>query len=174
MLAFDLETTGPSISHDRIMCAAVYDPDAGIEKYFIFALGDSPEEFMLLLDQADRLCSFNGVRFDIPLIERWFCPGAERVGAWRLKLHDVYEACFLALGTTFSLESLLETNGVPGKTGSGLQAIQLAMDEEWEKLGDYCLNDTKRTHQVSSLLQIRLPKTHGGVFFNKQGNFTAC
>lgn len=171
MLAFDLETTGPSISCDSIMCAAVYDPDAGIQKYFIFPLGDSPEEFMLLLDQADRLCSFNGARFDIPLIERCFCPGEERVRVWRLKLHDVFEACTLALGITFSLESLLELNGIPGKTGSGVHAIQLALDQDWTALGDYCLNDTVRTHQVSSLQRIRLPKTHGDVFLDRYGNF---
>jgi hypothetical protein len=154
------------------MCAAVYDPDAGIEKYFIFPLGDDPEEFMQLLDQADRLCAFNGARFDIPLIERWFQPSASRVSAWRMKLHDVYEACKLALGVTFTLQNLLELNGIPGKTGTGLEAVQLALDEKWDFLGDYCLNDTKKTHSVSSLSRILLPKTHDSLVFDLNGKFS--
>ena len=172
MLAFDLETTGKDISSDHITCAGVYDPDAGIERFFIFALGDDPEEFMRLLDQAERLCAFNGVRFDIPLIERCFRPSVARVSAWRLKLHDVFEACKLALDITFPLQSLLELNGIPGKTGSGLDAIQLALDEDWQSLGTYCLNDTKQTHTVSSLPFIRIPKTHGGLLFTRRGSFS--
>jgi hypothetical protein len=172
MLAFDLETTGVEINTDLIMCAAVYDPDAGIEKYFIFPLGDDPEEFMKLLDQADRLCAFNGARFDIPLIEKRFQPAASRVSAWRLKLHDVYEACKLALDITFTLDSLLELNGIPGKTGTGLEAVQLAIDEKWEFLGDYCLNDTKKTHHVSSLSRILLPKTQNSLMFGSNGRFS--
>jgi hypothetical protein len=172
MLAFDLETTGKDIALDQITCAGVYDPDAGIKRFFIFALGDDPEEFMRLLDQADRLCAFNGVRFDIPLIERCFGPSAARVSAWRLKLHDVFEACKLALDITFSLQSLLELNGIPGKTGSGLDAIQLALDKDWPSLGEYCLNDTQKTHAVSSLEHILLPKTHGGLFMTHRGVFS--
>jgi hypothetical protein len=172
MLSFDLETTGPDITADQIICAAVYDPDAGIEKYFIFPLGDSPEEFMQYLDRADRLCAFNGARFDLPLIEHWFKPGESRMRSWRLKLHDVYEACALALGISFSLQSLLEMNGIPGKTGTGLTAIQLALQEEWVKLGNYCIDDTKKTHQVSSLQMIQIPKTHHSLFFGNRGIFT--
>jgi hypothetical protein len=171
MLAFDLETTGPDPNSDQITCAAVYDPDAGIERVFIFELGHDPEEFMKLLDQADRLCAFNGARFDIPLVQRCFQPSAQRVGAWRLKLHDVFEACKLALGITFPLQALLELNHIPGKTGSGLDAVKLALDKDWEHLGEYCLNDTKRTHQVSSLCCIRLPKTHASLFLTHQGLF---
>lgn len=174
MLAFDLETTGPDRSTDAITCAAVYDPEAGIERYFIFSDDagserDDPEDFMKLLDQASRLCAFNGARFDIPLIERCFVPDAGRVRAWRLKLHDVFEACKLALDLTFTLQSLLELNGIDGKTGSGTDAIQFALDKDWQSLGDYCLNDTKKTYHVSLLPRILLPKTHGSLCLGPDG-----
>lgn len=176
MLAFDLETTGLNPRTDRITCAGVYDPDAGIDRAFFFTRRDSPddpEEFMALLDRADRLCAFNGARFDLPFIEHVLRPGPERVLAWRLKLHDVFEACKLALGVTFTLDALLALNGVPGKTNSGCNAIQLAEEERWEELEAYCLNDTRRTHQVSSLPQIRLPKTVGLVL-RPTGQFLAA
>lgn len=164
MLTFDLETLGPDVKVHDVTCAAVYDPDNGIERYFIFMPPrDDPEEFMRLLDRADRLCAFNGARFDIPVIERCFKPTPARVEHWRLKLHDVFEACKLALDITFSLQALLELNHVPGKTGSGYDAVLMAQNGQLEDLGAYCLNDTKRTHQVSTLPRILLPKTRNMV-----------
>ena len=160
MLAFDLETLGPDVRVHDATCAAVYDPEAGIARYFIFQPPrDDPEEFMRLLDAADRLCAFNGARFDLPLIQRCFRPCEDRVRRWRLKLHDVFEACKLALDVTFPLEALLELNNIPGKTGSGKDAIRMALDGQLQALGEYCLNDTRRTYEVSSLPRILLPKT---------------
>lgn len=171
MLAFDLETLGPDVNLHDVTCAAVYDPEAGIERYFIFRPPrDDPAEFMSLLDNADRLCAFNGARFDIPLIERCFKPSRERVEGWRLKLHDVFEACKLALDITFPLQALLELNNIPGKTGSGRDAVQMALDGQLEELGAYCLNDTKRTHQVSTLPRIFLPKTRN-IVMDSEGRF---
>lgn len=171
MLAFDLETTDtrPTASA-QITCAAAYDPEGGIERTFVFGLGDRPEEFMQLLDSADRLCSFNGVRFDIPFMQAKWGVTAERAHAWRLKLHDVFEACRAALQVTFPLDALLDLNGLPGKTGTGAHAVVLAANAEWDELREYCLMDTKRTHAVSSLEVIRLPKLEG-VWMSRRGTF---
>lgn len=174
MLSFDLETTGLDPRTDLITCAAAYDPDASIQRVFFFAQDDgvgglSPalqdaEEFMALLDAADRLCAFNGARFDLPFIQHQLGASAGRVLRWRLKLHDVFVACKWGLGITFPLQALLELNGLPGKTGSGAEAVQLARDGRWQQLGDYCLNDTVLTHTVSAMGAILLPKTRGMVF----------
>jgi hypothetical protein len=181
MLAFDLETSGLNPCVDLITCAAAFDPDAGIERVFFFARleGDTlvprlddAEEFMLLLDAADRLCAFNGAKFDIPFLQAVLKPAPERVLSWRLKLHDVFEACRLALCVTFPLQALLEVNGIPGKTGSGADAIRLAQEGRWEELGDYCLHDTRVTHMVSSLGRIRLPKTRD-ICMDERGCFRA-
>ena len=180
MLAFDLETSGLNPRECLITCAAVCDPDAGVERVFFFArlensklvpVLDDAEEFMLLLDQAPRLCAFNGARFDLPFIRHQLGASPARVARWRLKLHDVFEACKLALSVTFPLSALLELNGLPGKTGSGADAIQLALDGDWPCLGEYCLNDTRVTHRVSSMGAIRLPKTRGGLVFTGRGAF---
>lgn len=171
MLAFDLETTGLCPKTDRIICAAVCDSDSGMERVFMFPLGDDPEEFMRLLDEAPRLCAFNGAGFDIPFVWHQFGASLHRVKAWRLKLHDVFEACRLALRITFPLESLLSLNGLSGKTGSGSDAILLAQQKEWARLGEYCLNDARQTLAVSTLKTIRLPKAHGGLVLDPSGNF---
>ena len=161
MLAFDLETTGLDPVRDRITCAGVYDPVKGIERVFFFTLGDSGEEFMILLDQADRLCAFNGADFDLAFIFAQLSPSEERVGAWRLKLYDVYTACKWGLGLTFSLQALLVANHLDGKTGTGGEAIVLFHEKRWIELGDYCLHDTRMTHRVSSLGSIALPRCPG-------------
>ena len=174
MLSFDLETTGLDPRTDLITCAAAYDPDAGIERVFFFArcdgagglspMLDDADEFMALLDEADRLCAFNGARFDLPFIQHQLGASAGRVMRWRLKLHDVFVACKWGLGVTFPLQALLELNGLPGKTGSGADAVLLARDGRWRELGDYCLNDTVLTHAVSARGAILLPRTRGLVF----------
>lgn len=170
MLAFDLETTGLDPAVDQITCAAAYDPDAGIERVFFFLNGDDPEEFMGLLDNAERLCAFNGASFDLPFIAARLGPDVSRVGRWRLKLHDVFVACKWGIGVTFPLQCLLDVNGLPGKTGEGRDAIKLYHAGDWDALGQYCLNDTRRTHQVSSLGSIILPKTRC-LLLDSWGNF---
>jgi hypothetical protein len=158
MLAFDLETTGLDPVRDRITCAAVYDPACGIERIFFFREACESDEFMRLLDDADRLCAFNGADFDIPFIAAQLGASLERQRAWRLKLHDVYVACRWGLGVTFPLQCLLEANNLQGKTGTGCDAIRLFRQGLMSDLGEYCLHDTRMTHQVSCLPSIVLPR----------------
>jgi hypothetical protein len=182
MLAFDIETTGLDMARDRITCACAYDA-CGTERAFIFmpegsrrtdhprdygfdgGWGD-PEEFMALLDDAPRLCAFNGVRFDVPFIARQWGAPTERVEGWMRKLFDPFEASRAALGRTFKLEQLLQTNGLQGKTGSGTAAITMAREGRWAELEEYCMHDTRMTHAAASLAVIALPppkaSTYGG------------
>lgn len=164
MLAFDLETTGLNPEKDFITCAAVYDPCSETKRVFFFTnrtTDDKAEMFMCLLDNADRLCSFNGAAFDIPFLARQFSLSMDRVASWRLKLNDVYVACRWGLGVTFSLQTLLECNGLQGKTGSGEDAVRFFTEERWEELGAYCLHDTCMTYDVSSCCAIVIPKCPG-------------
>ncbi len=157
MLAFDIETEGLDPSVHAITCACAYDPDAEIAQTFIFAKGDSREEFMLLLDRAGTLCAFNGVRFDVPFMARSWGVDIARVAGWMLKLVDVYEATRLCIGRGFSLNALLAANGLQGKTGSGLEAVAMARDGRWDELGAYCMHDTRMTHEVTCKPEISLP-----------------
>ena len=43
------------------------------------------------------------------------------------------------------------------KTGTGLDAVNLALENRWEELGAYCRQDTLKTHAVSSLPRVRVP-----------------
>lgn len=157
MLAFDIETTGLNFRTCEITAACVYDGANGFNRTFIFPNGDSPEEFMSLLDNADTICAFNGARFDIPFIEtQWRVPAA-RIYQWRLKLFDILEMSYTMLGEGFSLNRLLTFNSIMVKTASGKEAITMAKEGRWKDLGDYCMQDTIKTWKVSSLSLIKLP-----------------
>ena len=164
MLAFDLETTGLDPSTATVTCACAYDPSAGIDRVFYFSRpegADSPEAFFALLDAAARLCAFNGARFDLPFLQARYGLSDARVGGWMLKLYDLYEACRLGFDSGFSLNALLAANGMESKTGTGADAIVLAREGRWDELGEYCRQDTVKTHAVSSLTRPVLPLRRG-------------
>jgi uncharacterized protein YprB with RNaseH-like and TPR domain len=71
MLAFDIETEGLDSRFCDIIVASVYDPHRNIQRTFNFASDESKAaQFIQTLDDAPRLCCFNGVRFDIPFIAK--------------------------------------------------------------------------------------------------------
>ena len=162
MVAFDIETEGFNPLKQRITAAAVYD-GCGLNKVFVFKGEDQAEdlalrqEFLTILDAAPRLCSFNGIRFDIPyIIKHWKLDPllAER---WVRKTLDIFEACKLGLRQTFKLSQLLAVNNMESKTGSGLEAVGLARDKRWDELGAYCLQDTRLTYLVTAQMGVMLP-----------------
>ena len=163
MLAFDIETTGLAYSAPDVVltCACAYDPEAGIRARFVPALGDDMEAFFRLLDQAEQLCAFNGAKFDVPFMQQQYGLPDARVGAWQLKLFDVFQACKLGLDRTFSLNALLDANGMESKTDSGLNAVRMAREGDWDRLAEYCMQDTVKTYQVSNLEMILLPSKAG-------------
>lgn len=156
VLAFDIETTGFR-AEDTVTCVCAFDPDRGIEFSACTPTGQTCEEFLQLLDEAPLLCAFNGVRFDIPFIAKRWAVASERAGGWARKLVDPFEACKLALGQTFSLDKLLATNGIACKTGCGSQAVVMAREGRWAELAEYCMQDTKKTHQAIRLGRLALP-----------------
>jgi hypothetical protein len=158
VLAFDIETTGLDSETCHVTCACAYDPDRGVERSFVFARGDSPAEFVSLLDEAPRLCAFNGVRFDVPFLAKKWDISDETVGRWMQKMVDPFEACKLALGQTFSLNKLLTENGLDVKTGSGLEAVHMANEGRWDELAEYCMHDTKMTHAATVLPVMKIPQ----------------
>ena len=162
MVAFDIETEGLNPLKQRITAAAVFDGN-GLCKVFVFKDEDKEEdlsmreEFLSILDAAPRLCAFNGIRFDIPyIIKNWKLDPA-RAHGWVVKTVDVFEACKLGLQQTFKLSNLLAVNNMESKTGTGAEAVVLAREGQWEKLGDYCLQDTRLTYLVSAQMAVVLP-----------------
>jgi len=156
VLEFDIETTGLGAA-DTVTYVCAYDPDRAVDFRACTKAGEECPEFLRLLDEAPLLCAFNGVMFDIPFIAKRWGVDSARAGAWVRKLIDPFQACKLALGRTFSLDRLLQANGMACKTGSGKEAVGMAAEGRWAELEDYCMNDTVNTHGLVVSGDMTLP-----------------
>ena len=165
MLAFDIETEGLNCTTNKIIVASVYDPDRGIQRTFNFMADPSKFEserdaFLQVMEDAPSLCSFNGVRFDIPFIAAQFGVPPDQHGRWVLKTLDYFEICKLCFGSSCSLNNLLLANSLETKSSHGLQAMEWARQGNWRDVEDYCMRDAVLTHQVSTgLASVVIPLT---------------
>jgi hypothetical protein len=172
MLAFDIETLGINKHMDKITVISLYDPEANIARVLRFIdlnedgdvvycdkYLDTVKELVGYLDNAKHLCAFNGISFDIPFIQIQFKISNEKVQSWVLKTYDILETCRRGFGRTFKLDTVLALNGVgDGKTGSGLKAVEQAKAGDFDELCKYCLDDSRLTHELSSLPVIQCPE----------------
>lgn len=165
MLAFDIETQGLDSRIHQIIVASVYDPDRNVKRTFHFMKDSAQFEseknaFVQALDGADSLCSFNGIRFDIPFIASRFGIPPQQHAAWVLKTFDYFEVCKLCFASSCSLNKLLLANGYQPKISHGLQAIEWANQGRWEDVEEYCMSDAMLTHSIcTSEKAIMLPLT---------------
>ncbi len=101
-----------------------------------------------LLQKSHLIITFAGLRFDIPILAKYF--------SWNLnaiKHFDILEEVESRLGRRIGLGILAEANLGVGKTGNGLEAIELYRNGEIEKLKSYCLNDVKITKDLYELIK---------------------
>lgn len=120
------------------------------------------QRFVAILDAAECITTFNGIRFDYAFVQNQFGIHADVIGAWIFKTFDIYHICSNMFNCTFKLNTLLSENGIECKSASGLQAVEWAKNPQtWPLLESYCLDDTRLTYIVSQLPIIRIPKlTH--------------
>jgi hypothetical protein len=170
VVAFDIETSGLSSENDLVTVASTYDGKSS--QSFLFVCLDEItrelryrddvasviEEFCTMLDNAKYLAAFNGVRFDIPFVTRSFNLQHSRAASWVLKTYDPFEICKSVHSRTFGLNMLLTLNGVESKSGSGMHAVEQAINGDFDSLADYCNDDARLTWNVCSMSQLRLPE----------------
>ena len=134
MLALDIETEGLmyKIPLPPITCVCLYDGTN--EHSFVFChvssalFLENKEKLLALLDASDSLVGFNAVLFDLEYMKRFFDLPHTQVDAWVHKTIDPFMCMKLQLGKTCTLKAMLAMNGLPSKSGSGLQAIRWAKE----------------------------------------------
>ena len=150
MLAFDIETTGLSaIQGHKITVICTEDYNTREKKAYEFARGgDDPVKFQELreavlrdFEDARSLCAFNGHRFDLPFMAAALDIPVAQIQAWKAKTTDILESCRKQYNHTFSLNLLCQHNQIPMKTSSGLEAITMAANGEFDRLREYCEYD---------------------------------
>jgi hypothetical protein len=183
MLAVDIETTGLNEKRHLITVISLYDDITNIGRVLRFVRLDVEEgrvrytenyrdlvtELVVILDNAEHLCGFNAISFDIPFIACQFKIPYKTTTNWKNKTFDILNIARRHFNRTFSLGLLFKMNPVSsgGKTGTGLHAIEMAEKGQWEQLEAYCLADSCLIHEISSLKIIKCPE--GGNWRRKNG-----
>lgn len=125
-----------------VVCAYSYEQDA----YLCF---DETELDKLgeFLKKARPLVGFSSKRFDVPVLNKYFNFNLTAVPHF-----DILEEIEQSLGRRIGLGLLAEANLGIGKTGHGLEAVELYRRGEIEKLKSYCLQDVKITKGIFDLI----------------------
>lgn len=107
-----------------------------------------------MLEDADCILSFNGVKFDLPIIE----------GILGTNLHvnhhyDILQEIWEATASHgshkggYRLTECCERSLGMEKSGESLLAPQLAEEGRWAELIDYCINDVLLTRKLGQFIQ---------------------
>ena len=148
-IAFDIETSG--LEPDALVTVAcVWSPERQARCFH----GEDPSEVVALLDAARYIHAYNGIQFDLPRFARR-C-GRTDYSQWALKTVDplYLMKCTMGLGACVKLADVLKANGLASKSGSGLEAIELWRQGEYEALSNYCMDDCRLTYQLCEAREI--------------------
>ena len=175
MLAFDIETTGLDGSKHLVTVVSTEDYHTGERISYEFDrvrkqepqnLEKLREDLVQAFNAATSLCAFNGIRFDIPFLRKALRIDHDTVNAWIFKTTDILEACRLGqFGPkhTFGLNLLCEHNGIKMKTSSGLEAIRMAHNNQWDRLRDYCVEDVRILCDLYRKKLLKNPRGHAQI-----------
>jgi hypothetical protein len=172
MLVFDIETMGLDARKHAVTVVSTEDFASGARVNYEFArvraetphlLAGLLEEMVQAFEEASSLCAFNGVRFDLPFLQTAFSLDSATITRWVLKTSDILESSRLLHGTTFSLDLLCETNGLPTKISNGLKAIAMASEKRWQDLREYCADDVAILCRLYSMQNLIHPRSRHNI-----------
>lgn len=103
-----------------------------------------------LMKKANLLIGFSSKRFDLPILGKYF-----EFNLAGIDHFDILEEIEKIFGRRIGLGALAEANLGIGKTGKGLEAIELYRTGQIEKLKKYCLQDVKLTKDIFELIRNR-------------------
>ncbi len=106
------------------------------------------EELGEILKRAHPLIGFSSKRFDVPVLAKYY-----KFNLAAIPHYDILETLEKSFGRRVGLGVLAEANLGMGKTGKGLEAIDLYRNGEMDKLKAYCLQDVKLTKGIFDLIR---------------------
>ena len=164
MLGFDIETTGlmHEIPTAEISVVCTIEADGMHQTVYNFMAADDEgkvrlrEELLRAFGRAERLCAYNAVLFDIPFMQKQLQIPAEVVDEWLGKLCDPFHCVKTCFDFTCKLDKMLALNGLECKSASGLEAVAMAKNGDWQRLEEYCMDDVRLTVQLCQIEKIAL------------------
>jgi DEAD/DEAH box helicase domain-containing protein len=152
-IVFDIETknsfadVGGEQNIEKLEVSVVGAYSYNEDRYFCFEEKelDKLGEFF---KRTGLLIGFSSKRFDVPVLAKYF-----NFNIAAIPHFDILEVIEKSFGRRVGLGILAEANLNIGKTGHGLEAIELYKNGELEKLKNYCLQDVKITKQIFDLIK---------------------
>lgn len=114
------------------------------------------EGLFQIFDQAEVIVAYNGLEFDFPLLFKHY-ESRPRYMAHRLKCLDPFIRLRAATEVWFKLDTLLKHNGLPAKSGDGLEAITMYGHGKFDELKKYCEDDVMLLTKFVLLPTVKLP-----------------
>lgn len=144
-IVLDLETKytfrqQPDTKKLGISVVAIYDYRDNQGKIF---LESELSKLYPLLESASYVVGFNVRSFDLQVLQGYYPGKVEQFGVFDI-LEDIKEK----IGHRLSLNDVLSATINKKKTGHGLQAIGYYENGEFEKLKQYCMDDTMLTKEI--------------------------
>ena len=151
-----------------VSCAVVYEVERG--RYRLFDATEL-EELQACIDRADRITTWNGWTFDLPVIFGVNRPDWEtsafpdRVGGkdnrtLRDRSNDMLRVAYSGQGLDpdkrsfahagWKLPEVAEALGFGGKCDDGAMAPEMFKKQQWGKLFTYCLHDVHLTAKIDA------------------------
>lgn len=140
-----------------IACVCAFD--TGTNRYRVFT-ETGLDDLQALIDRR-TLVTFNGTRFDLPLLG---CHGIAtdlNPAGGPIPHHDLATLIWQAAGIPpgehpkgLGLDALCRANGLPGKTGHAASAPQDWQDGHYGRVIDYCLADVENTLRLWDLVTL--------------------
>lgn len=193
MLAIDIETMGLAKDdpHCPITMVCLYDGDTSFRKSYPFVECVCPNtgaiqchatylkyknELLRDLNEADSICCYNGVDFDLPFIAAKFKVPMETVAQWILKTHDIFFSVKHTLRKFYKLDTLLKVNGMTSKSAKGSTAVEWAREGKIQELEQYCMQDTVLTWELTNKPRVLLPFAvrSKDVYWSKSRFYVLC
>lgn len=107
----------------------------------------SISDLCTLLSKCRAHVAFNGGRFDMVVIKRYFATTQDYQDA-AARLYDPFQDIVSSGLGYFSLNALLVQNGLSSKTASGSEAPKMWNEQRYDELEAYCASDVELLAQL--------------------------
>ncbi len=124
----------------RVSVAGIYS--YADDKYYTFSEKEL-HKLAEVLVVADQIIGFNIAEFDYQVLKPYL-----NFALTEIPTLDILQEIEIVLGHRISLDAVAKATLGVGKLGSGIEAIRLWKNGQFEELKKYCLNDVKLTKEI--------------------------
>ena len=135
-----------------ISVAAIFDYRDKEGKIF---LENELNKLFPILENSSYIIGFNNRSFDLPVLQAYYPGRLETFG-----IFDILEDVKGKIGKRLTLNDIISATLGKKKTGHGLMAVDYYKTGQWEKLKQYCLDDTLLTKDL-----FEFGAKHGEIYY---------